>query len=228
MDYMSGLNAFFWILVDGVDLLNLPTVTVKTVKVDPQLTDRKPGLPMAILQLASSKIPAELMARLKKFTELSGVNQSAAIRQAIEQFLDNAESTGLSTLTSGEGSLNGSELVARADAVDVRLLEIESRLMELERSTSAAPEPIVAVVEPKPVPPPPPLTKPLADGGQWLLTNEAWKLAKKRGCRRGYASFAKHAKAHPDRIVAWGLRFLGSNKPGDHRRASFQDLLWEQ
>ena len=180
------------------------------------------------LQLASSKIPAELMERLKQFTESSGGNQSAVIRQAIEQFLDNAESTGLSTLTSGEGSLNGSELVARADAVDVRLLEIESRLMELERSPSAAQAAIVAVVEPKPVPPPPPLTKPLADGGQWLLTNEAWKLAKKRGCRRGYASFAKHAKAHPDRIGVLGLRFLGSNKPGDHRMASFQDLLWEE
>ena len=70
--------------------------------------------------------------------------------------------------------------------------------------------------------------KPLADGIQWLLTNEAWKLAQRRGCMRDYASFAKHAKAHPDRLDTWGLRFLGSNKPGDHRMASFQDLLWIQ
>ena len=185
---------------------------------------------MAILQLASTKIPAELMGRLKKFTELSGDNQSAAIRQAIEQFLDSAESTGLSTLTSGEGSLNGSELAARVNSVDARLTEIEARLQAVEgRSPSAAPEPIAVVSsEPqtKKSPPPPPDGKPLADGIQWLLTNEAWKLAQRRGCRRGYASFAKHAKTHSDRLGVWDLRFLGSNKPGDHRMASFQDLLW--
>ena len=69
------------------------------------------------LQLASSKIPAELMERLKKFTELSGVNQSAAIRQAIEQFLDNAESTGFAQLTRSEGSFKPSELAERVDAI---------------------------------------------------------------------------------------------------------------
>jgi hypothetical protein len=76
-------------------------------------------------------------------------------------------------------------------------------------------------------PPPPPDGKPLADGREWLLTNEAWKLARKRGCPRDYASFSKHAKAHPDKLDVWGLRFLGSNKPGDHRTASFQDLLFD-
>ena len=183
---------------------------------------------MAILQLVATKISPELMERLKRFTELSGGNQSAVIRQAIEQFLDNAESTGLTQLPSGEGSLKVSELVARADSVDARLASVEARLLELERSPSSPPEPI-AVVSPEPQAkesPPPPDGKPLADGIQWLLTNEAWKLAQKRGCRRGYASFAKHAKAHPDRLDIWGLRFLGSNKPGDHRMASFQDLLW--
>jgi predicted DNA-binding protein len=72
---------------------------------------------MPNLQLASTKIPAELMDRLKRFTELSGVNQSAAIRQAIEQFLDSAESTGLAQLTQREGSFKPSELVARVDAI---------------------------------------------------------------------------------------------------------------
>ena len=72
---------------------------------------------MAILQLASTKIPAELMGRLKKFTELSGDNQSAAIRQAIEQFLDSAESTGLAQLTRSESSFKPSKLVARIDAI---------------------------------------------------------------------------------------------------------------
>ena len=63
---------------------------VLAVKLTDSLPIVNPGQPMAILQLASSKIPAELMGRLKKFTELSGDNQSAAIRQAIEQFLDSA------------------------------------------------------------------------------------------------------------------------------------------
>ena len=183
---------------------------------------------MAILQLVATKISPELMERLKRFTELSGGNQSAVIRQAIEQFLDNAESTGLTTLPSGEGSPKVSELVARADSVDARLTEIETRLEAVEgRSPSSPPEPIAVSPEPQAKEtPPPPDGKPLADGNQWLLTNEAWKLAQKRGCRRGYASFAKHAKAHPYRLGVWGLRFLGSNKPGDHRMASFQDLLW--
>ena len=72
---------------------------------------------MPNLQLASTKIPDELMARLKRFTELSGDNQSATIRKAIEQFLDSAESTGLAQLTRSEGSFNPSELVARVDAI---------------------------------------------------------------------------------------------------------------
>ena len=139
--------------------------------------------------------------------------------------------TGLAQLTRSEGSFKPSELVARVDAVDAQLTEIEARLLEVEgRSPSSSPEPI-AVVSSEPQAkksPPPPDGKPLADGIQWLLTNEAWKLAQRRGCRRDYASFAKHAKAHPDRLDTWGLRFLGSNKPGDHRTASFQDLLWVQ
>jgi len=184
---------------------------------------------MAHLQLASTKIPAELMERLKRFTELSKVNQSAAIRQAIEQFLDSAESTGLAQLTRSEGSFKPFELVARVGAVCDRLTHIEARLEAVEgRSPSSSPEPI-AVVSSEPQAkkslPPLPDGKPLADGIQWLLTNEAWKLAQRRGCKRNYASFAKHAKAHPDRLDTWGLRFLGSNKPGDQRRASFQDLL---
>ena len=72
---------------------------------------------MAILQIASTTIPAELMGRLKKFTELPGDNQSAVIRQAIEQFLDSAESTGLAQLTRSEGSFKASELVARGEAI---------------------------------------------------------------------------------------------------------------
>ena len=72
---------------------------------------------MAILQLAATKISPELMERLRQFTELSGGNQSAVIRQAIEQFLDSAESTGLAQLTRIEGSFKPSELVAGVDAI---------------------------------------------------------------------------------------------------------------
>ena len=100
---------------------------------------------MPILQLASSKISAELMGRLRQFTESSGVNQSAAIRQAIEQFLDNAESTGLAQLTRSEGNFKPSELVARLEAVDCRLLEVEARLQAVERRSSSSPEPIAVV-----------------------------------------------------------------------------------
>ena len=189
------------------------------------------GQPMATLKLASTKIPVGLVERLNRYTESTGSTQSAVIRQAIEQFLDNAELTGLTGLTNDEGSLTSSQAVARVDRVDDRLTEIEARLEAVEgRSHSSPPEPIaVTTTEPqaKKSPPPPPDGKPLADGIQWLLTNEAWKLAQKRGCRRDYASFAKHAKAHPDRLEAWGLRFLGSNKPGDHRMASFQDLRFQ-
>ncbi len=186
---------------------------------------------MARLELASSKIPTELMDRLKRFTESTGVNQSAAIRKAIEQFLDIAESTGLTQLTSSEDNFQSTELGVRVDAVDDRLTGIEKRLEALEGRSPSPPEPIAAVVTTEPKAkksPPPPDSKPLADGGQWLTTTEAWQLAKKRGCNRDYASFSKHAKAHPDRLDIWGIRFLGSNKPGDQRTASFQDLLWDE
>lgn len=72
---------------------------------------------MPHLKLASTKISPELMDRLKRFTELTGVNQSAAIRQAIEQFLDSDESTGLTELTHDEGSFKTSQLGTRVDAV---------------------------------------------------------------------------------------------------------------
>ena len=137
---------------------------------------------MAVLQLASSKISPELMARLKKFTELSEGNQSAVIRQAIEQFLDSAESTGLTTLPSGEGSLKVSELVARADAVDARLASVEARLLELERSPSSPPEPIVVVSSTESI------------QGDRIGPKRAFEILQGKGYRRSRATFERRPK----------------------------------
>ena len=135
---------------------------------------------MAILQLAATKIPAELMERLRRFTDLSGGNQSAVIRQAIEQFLDNAESTGLTTLPSGEGSLKVSELVARADSVDARLASVEARLLELERSPSSPPEPIVSSTE--------------SLQGDRIGPKRAFEILQGKGYRRSRATFERRLK----------------------------------
>ena len=182
---------------------------------------------MAILQLASSKISPELMARLKQFTESSGENQSAVIRQAIEKFLDSADSTGQTQLTHSEGSFKPFELAARADSVDARLTEIETRLeaVEVSRSPSSSPEPLVSPEPQAKNTPQPPDGKPLADGIQWLLTGQAWSLARSRGYLRRYAAFCQSAKKHPERLGVYGLQFLGSSKPGDAKNASFEDLL---
>lgn len=101
---------------------------------------------MPRLELASTKITSELSDRLKRFTESTGLTQSAVIRQAIEKFLDFAESTGLTELTNIEGSFEAIELLAEVDPVDDRLTDIEARLEVLEsRSPPSPPEPIAAV-----------------------------------------------------------------------------------
>lgn len=103
---------------------------------------------MAHLILASTKIPPELSDRLKKFTESTGLNQSATIRRAIDQFLDSAESTGLPELTTVEGGFKPAKLVERVDAVDDRLTDIEARLGALEakaeQERTAMPSPPIA------------------------------------------------------------------------------------
>jgi hypothetical protein len=104
---------------------------------------------MQRLKLAASKIPIELMERLNRLTELTGLTQSAAIRQAIEFYLDNAELTELSGLTAIEGDLTPSQPVTTDNPVYSRLTDIEARLAALEsRSMMTAPTspPIAAVV----------------------------------------------------------------------------------
>lgn len=105
---------------------------------------------MAHLILASTKIPPELSDRLKKFTESTGLNQSATIRRAIEQFLDSAESTGLPELANTEGSFKPAKLVERVDAVDDRLTDIEARLGALEAGGKgkALPSPSTPIAAP--------------------------------------------------------------------------------
>jgi hypothetical protein len=99
---------------------------------------------MAQLKLASTKITPELLERLSRYTESTGVNQSAAIRQAIELFLDSVESTKSTELTQIEGNLKPSQLVERVDA---RLTDFEARLELLEsRSVMTTVEPIAVVV----------------------------------------------------------------------------------
>ncbi len=98
---------------------------------------------MAILKLASTKITPELLERLNRYTESTGLTQSAAIRQAIELFLDSVESTKSTELTNGEGSFRPSQLVARVDAVDDRLTDFEARLTAIEsRSVMTTVKPI--------------------------------------------------------------------------------------
>lgn len=52
---------------------------------------------MAHLKLASSKISIELMERLNRYVDSTRLTQSAAIRWAIEQFLDNVEQVPINT-----------------------------------------------------------------------------------------------------------------------------------
>lgn len=161
---------------------------------------------MPNLQLASTKIPPELMERLKRLTELTKVNQSATIRQAIEQFLDSAESTGLSELTNSEGSFKPSELVARFDSVDCRLTEIEARLLALEgRSAASSPEPIAVV---KTASPPKPKREPSTG---MMGTTEAHEQLTALGYSKALPTFRRHlataidAGQLPDDLVALGL-----------------------
>lgn len=103
---------------------------------------------MQRLKLAASKIPIELMERLNRLTELTGLTQSAAIRQAIEQYLDNAELTGLSGLTAIEGNLTPSHIVTTANPVNSRLTAIEARLTAIEsRSVMTTVEPIAVATK---------------------------------------------------------------------------------
>ena len=185
---------------------------------------------MSQLKLAASKIPIGLFEKLTQVTELTGLTQSAVVRNAIEYYLNNAEITKITALTPSE--VKPSELVEmvnKVDKVNDRLSAIEARVSAIESRSVSTVKPIAAaiVAEPKPVPPPPPNGKPLADGGQWLSTSEAFEMARKRGCKHDKkTSFSKFAKAHPDRLDVWGLRYLGANKPGDQRTASFQDLRY--
>lgn len=151
---------------------------------------------MQRLKLASTKIPIELLERLNRYTESTGLTQSAAIRQAIEQFLDSVESTGLTKLTHIEGSSRPSELVARVDAVDDRLTELEARLTQIEaRSVStqpAAPTPPAAPTDPTspaaPVEPPTPTPTPSNTAP--MTTGELFTALKARGYSGGASTLS--------------------------------------
>jgi Ribbon-helix-helix protein, copG family len=203
----------------GADKLCKNFLKNRPVKVDRQSTDRKPGQPMPNLQLASTKIPPELMERLKRFTELSGVNQSAAIRQAIEQFLDNAESTGLTQLTRSEGNFKPSELMARVDSVDDRLTDIEGRLLAVE-GRSAKTEPIAAVVTTE------------NTQGDRIGPKRAFEILQSKGYRRSRATFERRLKESkecgelPPDLVTLGLNADFELARSKNPKDAFDRWLW--
>lgn len=171
------------------------------------------GRPMANLKLASTKIPIELVERLNRYTESTGSTQSAAIRQAIEQFLDSVESTKSTELTNVESIFKSSDLVTRVDGVDDRLTEIERRLTEIERRSPSPLEPIAAVTKfttpnttPKPTSP-----KPIAVVEGALTVKEALEKLGERGYFLGRESLRRALKPAidsgimPDELSALGL-----------------------
>ncbi len=178
---------------------------------------------MANLKLASTKIPIELMERLNRFTELTGLTQSAAIRQAIEQFLDNTELTGLAGLTAIEGNLTPSQLVTTDNSVNSRLTVIEARLAALEiaivtnspNTTSKAPpiEPTstptspIAVTKKAPAAPTP--LPPIAGA---LTTGQLFKALKALGYSKTDKTLsrlinqARATQQLPSDLIALGVR----------------------
>lgn len=90
---------------------------------------------MSQLKLAASKIPIELMDKLTKVTELTGLTQSAVIRKAIEYYLENAEITRVTALTPLDGNVQPSQLVEmvnKVNKINDRLTAIETRLTAIE------------------------------------------------------------------------------------------------
>jgi hypothetical protein len=170
------------------------------------------GRPMANLKLASTKIPIGLVDRLNRYTESTGVNQSAAIRRAIELFLDSVESTKSTELTDIEGSSRPSQLVARVNAVDDRLTAFEARLTAIEsRSVSTAPS---APPKPKNKPKSKPNTTPsqiVAVDNDRLTVKEAFKELGNRGYSLGRESLRRALEPAidsgimPDELSALGL-----------------------
>ena len=175
---------------------------------------------MSQLEFVGTKVPSEWIPKLKRLTEETGKTQSAIVRDAIAAALGVNPVNPVNPLRE---ELDG--LKARVQALE-ELTQLSMVNQKQETEVNRV-KPIAAVAEPKPVPPPP-NGKPLADGGQWLSTSEAYERARKRGCKHDKkTSFSKFAKAHPDRLDVLGLRYLGANKPGDQRTASYEDLRFE-
>ena len=159
---------------------------------------------MQRLKLAASKIPIELMDRLNRLTELTGLTQSAAIRQAIEYYLDNAELTGLAGLTAIKGNLTPSQLVPKDNPFISRLTAIEARLELLEsRSPSKTAKPIAAAVA---------SPKPKREPSTGLMgTTEAWEQLTAIGYSKALPTLRRHLATAigsgqlPTDLVALGL-----------------------
>jgi hypothetical protein len=84
------------------------------------------------------------------------------------------------------------------------------------------PEVIESVTESKSLP-----SKP--DGFRWLSSEQAWKIAKDRGCERNLEGFRKWGKRHPDLCSElYGLRKLPSPPKGNTVAPAFEDLQYEE
>ena len=202
---------------------------------------------MVVQQLVSTKIPPDWVDHLDKLVVAKNLSRSALVKVAIGRYLGLSEVDPAIVTVDLRSELD--DIRSRLDALErsTKPSTISSTNVSTPSSTDVSTKPIApksktstpkptastppiaaAATTTSPKSPPPPNGKPLADGYQWLITNEAYELARTRGCEKPTkTAFSKFAQRHPDRLDVWGLRYLGRNLPGDQRTASFQDLRFE-
>ena len=67
------------------------------------------------------------------------------------------------------------------------------------------------------------------DGLRWLSSEQAWEVAKKRGCKRNLEGFRKWSKRHPEKCSeSFFLRGLPVLLRGRNTDSAFEDLLHEE
>lgn len=67
------------------------------------------------------------------------------------------------------------------------------------------------------------------DGLRWLSSEQAWKVAQKRGCERNLEGFRKWSKRHPEKCSeSFSLRGLPVLLRGRSTDPAFEDLQYEE